>query len=187
MRRLPVALFMFTAAFAVAAPAVAQTNEGPSWGVQAGVGIGYGTIPEGSTREVEPTFNGGVFAVLPFSSRFSFQPELKYDSRTITVNGIPTEVGYISVPLLLRNDFLGIYLTQGVALNMVARASIFDVDFKDAINSPDIAILLGVGKRFDRVSVEGRWETGLRSFQKDIDATGVRLRTLTGVVSIYFK
>jgi hypothetical protein len=62
-----------------------------------------------------------------------------------------------------------------------------DVDFKDAHTSPDAAIILGVGKRFNRFSVEGRWETSLRSLQKDLDIGGVRLRSLTGVVSVYLK
>lgn len=134
MRRLSVFLLTLACAVGASAPAAAQT-----WGVQVGAGLGYGTIPEGSTREVKATFNGGVFAVLPISNSFSFQPELKYDHRTITVNGIPTEVDYISVPILLRNTLFGIYMVQGVSINTVARASIFDVDFKEAIASPDIS------------------------------------------------
>ena len=42
------------------------------------------------------------------------------------------------------------------------------------------AIIIGGGKRFGRWSIEGRWETGLRSFQTEIEEGGVRLRTITG-------
>lgn len=187
MRSRSAILFTFLAVVWQASPASAQTTDGMTWGVQAGVGIGYGAVPEGTTREIEPTFNGGVFAVLPLSERWAFQPELKLDRRKITVGGIPTEVTYLSVPIMLRNDFLGIYMVQGLSLNNVVSASIFDVDFRDTTTSPDVAIIVGAGKRFGRWSVEGRWETGMRSFQKDIALTGVRLRTLTAVVSVYLK
>ena len=168
-----------------ATPASAQTAT-KSWGVTAGFGIGYGTITETSTREMEPTLNGGVFAELPLSERWSFRPELKYDRRTINIGNIPTEVSLISVPVLVTNNVWGIYFVQGVSFNFLQSAEIFDVDFTDAYTSPDIALIVGGGKRFGRLSVEGRWETGFRTFQKDVPVGGTRLRTLTGVVSYHF-
>jgi hypothetical protein len=169
-----------------AAPASAQNAKG--WGVSAGFGIGYGTVPEGTTRDIEPALNGGVFALLPLSENWSFQPEVRFDRRTITIGEIPTDITYLSVPLLVRNRFLGIYMVQGLSINTVINASIFDVDFKEATTSPDVAIILGGGKRVGRWSFEARWETGFRALQKDLpnDLGGVRLRALTGVVSIYF-
>ena len=187
MRRFAAFFLVISALAWSAAPASAQMADGKSWGVTAGLGIGYGAVPEGTTRDPEPTFNGGVFAVLPFSERWAFQPELRYDKRTITTNEVPTAVQYLTVPLLLRNKFLGIYMVQGLSLNVLTSASIFDVDFKKAHTSPDVAIIVGAGKRFDRFSVEGRWETGLRSFQKDLELTGVHLRAVTAVVSVYMK
>ena len=186
MRRLPAFLFTIVAVAFLASPVSAQTTTGITWGVQGGIGIGYGTISENASRDIEPTFNAGLFANKPLGERFSFQVEAKYDRRTITISEIPTEVTYISVPLLLKNNFRGIYMVQGVAVNFLASASIFDVDFKDAYTSPDFAIIVGAGKRFNRVSVEGRWETGLRTFQDSVEFNGVRLRTLTGVVSYHF-
>jgi hypothetical protein len=70
---------------------------------------------------------------------------------------------------------------------MVASASVLDVDFKSALNSPDVAIVLGAGKRFDKWSLEGRRETGLRNFQKDVDLGGVHMRALTAVVTVFLK
>ena len=186
MGKRALALFSILAAVLAAAPASAQTPDAKGWGVTAGLGIGYGTVPEGTTRDMEPTFNGGVFAVLPFSDNWSFQPELRLERRTINTGEIPTDITYLNVPLLLRNKFFGIYMVQGVSINTVMSGSIFDVDFKDALNTPDVAIIIGAGKKFDRWSVEGRWETGLRELQKDLDLSGVRARALTGVVSIYF-
>lgn len=171
----------------LAAPASAQTTSGKTYGFTAGLGIGYGTVPSKADRKMEPTFNGGVMAVLPFSSNWAFQPELKYDRRTITIGGVSTDVGYVSVPVLLRNKFRGIYMVQGLSINTVAHASIFDVDFKDALQTPDVAIVIGAGKRFERWSLEGRWETGLRSFQKNVDLGGVRMRSLTAVGTVYLK
>lgn len=170
----------------VASPAAAQTA-GKSFGITAGFGTGYGTVPEGKTRKMEPTFNAGVMAIVPFSTNWAFQPELKYDKRKITEGGISTDISYVSLPLLLRNKFFGIYMVQGISINTVASASILDVDFKDAMSSPDVTIVLGVGKRFDRWSLEGRWETGLRNTQKDISLGGVRTRALTAVGTIYLK
>ena len=185
MRRLPWILLAILIV-ALASPASAQTA-GKSFGVTVGFGLGYGTVPDGTSRKMEPTFNGGVVAVLPFSTNWAFQPELKYDKRKITTGGISTDVGYISLPILLRNKFHGVYMVQGISINTVAHASIFDVDFKDALQSPDVAIVIGVGKRFDRWSLEGRWETGLRTFQKGLDLSGVRMRSLTAVGTVYLK
>ena len=170
----------------MASPAAAQTA-GNSFGLTFGVGAGYGTVPTGKTRKMEPTFNGGVMAVMPFSENWAFQPELKYDHRKITTGGVSTNVGYFSVPILLRNKFHGIYMVQGIAINTVLKASIFDVDFKDALKSPDVTILLGVGKRHDRWSLEGRWETGLRTFQKDTALSGIRTRAITAVGTVFLK
>jgi hypothetical protein len=185
MRKLP---WLLLAVFAVglASPAYAQ-DPAKSIGVSAGVGIGYGTVPDGGTRTTEATFNGGVVAILPFSNNWAFQPEVRFDKRKITIGGISTDVTYVDVPVLLRNKFLGIYMVQGLTFNMVASASVLDVDFKSALNSPDVAIVLGAGKRFDKWSLEGRWETGLRNFQKDVDLGGVHMRALTAVVTVFLK
>ena len=187
MRNRSTTLFTFVAVLWLACPAWAQTPATKTWGVQGAVGIGYGTVPPSLDREIEATFNGGVFALLPFSERWSFQPELKFDRRKITTGGVSTDVTYLSVPILLRNDFLGVYMVQGISVNTLLSASVFDVDFKDAYTSPEVSIIVGLGKRFGRVSVDGRWETGLRDFQKDIELSGVRLRTLTANVSVYLK
>lgn len=186
MRRLPL-LCSLIVLVGLAAPASAQTAAEKNFGITGGFGLGYGTVPEGSDRKMEPTFNIGGVAVMPFSENWAFQPELKFDRRKITIGGVTTNVSYVSVPVLLRNKFLGIYMVQGVSLNNVVSASIFDVDFKDAITTPDVAIVLGVGKRFERWSLEGRWESGLRTFQKDIDSGGVRMRSLTAVATVYLK
>lgn len=187
MRRLPV-LLLAIVTLGLASPAFAQTTtDGKSLGVQVGLGIGYAAVPEGATREMEATFNVGGVAILPFSTNWAFQPELKYDKRKVTVGGITTNVSYLSLPLLLRNQFRGIYMVQGLSINSVVSASIFDVDFKDAIKTPDVAIVVGAGKRFERWGLDARWETGLRSLQKDVDLSGVRMRSLTAVATIYLK
>lgn len=187
MRRLPLVLATLAIVMVgMASPASAQTA-GKSFGLQAGFGLGYGTVPKDTTRKMEPMFNIGGVAIMPFSTNWAFQPELKYDKRKITVGGISTDVGYISLPVLVRNKFLGVYMVQGLAINTVAHASIFDVDFKKALTSPDVTILIGVGKRHDRWSIEGRWETGLRTFQKDLALSGVRMRSITAVGTVYLK
>lgn len=167
-------------------PALAQySDDGVAWGVQGAVGTNYSTVPpdSGTIRGWETTYNFGVFAVTPFVGPFRFQPEVKWDHRDVTVGGITTKMDYLSVPLLFRSNLLGIFMTQGVAINVPMKVTIFDVDFKRAYTSPDVAIILGVGKKVGRVSIEGRWDTGLRSMQKAIGAGGTRHRALTGVVS----
>lgn len=187
MRKLPWVLLAILI-IGLASPAAAQTPDSKSIGVSAGVGIGYGTVPkESGDRQMEAAFNGGVVGILPISTNWSFQPELRFDKRKITIGGVSTDVSYVTIPVLLRNKFLGIYMVQGVSINTVASASIFDVDFKDALNSPDVAIVLGVGKRSDKFSLEGRFETGLRNFQKDVSLGGVRMRALTAVVTVFLK
>lgn len=168
------------------APARAQlADDGFAWGVQGTVGTNYATVPpdSGTTRKFETNYAVGAFAVMPFIGSFKFQPEVKWDHRDVTVGGITTKMQYLSVPLLLRSSFLGIVMTQGIAINVPLSVKIFDIDFKKAYTSPDVAIILGVGKQVGRVTVEGRWDTGFRSMQKDIGAGGTRHRAITGVVS----
>lgn len=189
MRRLPwILLAILTVG--LASPAFAQstqTTAGKSFGVQFGAGLGYGTRPDNTSRDIKVAWNAGGVAILPFTDNWAFQPELKYDHRLINLGGITTKVGYVSLPILLRNKFLGVYMVQGVSINTVAHASILDVDFKEALQSPDVAIVIGVGKRFEKWSLEGRWETGLRTFQKDLDLSGVRMRAVTAVGTWYIK
>lgn len=185
MRRLLLPLLMLVALAVSATPAMAQySDEGIAWGVQGSVGTNYSTVPpdSGTIRGWETTYNFGVFAITPFIGPFRFQPEVKWDHRDVTVGGITTKMDYLSVPLLFRSNLLGIFMTQGVAINMPMRATIFDIDFKSAYTNPDVAIILGVGKKIGRVSIEGRWDTGLRSMQTGVNG-GTRHRALTGVVS----
>jgi hypothetical protein len=186
MRRLTAILSAAIALAAIATPAAAQSNDGPSWGVTAGIGLGYGTISKDTSREVKATYNGGLFAELPLSARWSFQPELKFDHRTISIGNVPTELNYVTLPLLFRNKIAGIYMVQGVSINTITSASIFDVDFKPVYNSPDIALIIGAGKRTGRLGLEVRWESGFRTFQKNI-SSGVRMRAITAVGSYHFK
>jgi hypothetical protein len=185
MRRLQ-SIVLALVVLGAATPAFAQTA-GKSFGITAGFGAGYGTVPNGHSRKMEPTVNGGVMALLPLSANWAFQPELKWDHRKLTTGGISTNMNYVSIPLLFRNKFRGVYMVQGIAINPVMSASILDVDFKDAIRTPDVSIIIGVGKRFDRWSLEGRWETGLRTVQKDLQFAGVHHRSLTAVGTVYLK
>ncbi|MGE3402389.1 MAG: outer membrane beta-barrel protein [Vicinamibacterales bacterium] len=190
MRVLQIAALALLVTVASAMPARAQSFPDEfTWGVQGGLGMGYGTVPpdSGTTREMGSPFAGGIFAAIPIGGGFRFQPEFKFDHREVTIGGITTKANYLSVPLLFRNDFLGIFMTQGVSLNFLRSATVLDNDFKDAYTSLDYGIIMGLGKTVGRVSLEGRWDTGLRSFQKDIGVGGVRHRALTGVVSVHLK
>jgi hypothetical protein len=186
MRRLSTILTAAIVVAAFAAPAAAQSNDGPSWGVTAGIGLGYGTVTGDTTREVKATYNGGLFAELPMSARWAFRPELKYDHRTITIGAVPTELNYVTLPLLFTNKIAGFYMVQGVSINTIASASIFDVDFKPIYNSPDIALIIGAGKRTGKISIDVRWESGFRTFQKNV-SSGVRMRAITATGSYHFK
>ena len=101
-------------------PARAQyADDGIAWGVQGSVGTNYATIPpdSGTTRKWETNYTVGMFAVTPFLGGFRFQPEIKWDHRNVTIGGITTNMDYLSVPLLFRSSFLGIFMTQGFAIN----------------------------------------------------------------------
>lgn len=186
MRKLLLPVLAVAVLAASATPAMAQySDDGIAWGVQGSLGTNYSTVPpdSGTTRKWETNYTVGLFAVTPFAGPFKFQPEVKWDHRDVTVGGITTKMDLLSVPLLFRTSILGLFMTQGIAINVPMRVSIFDVDFKRAYTSPDVAIIISVGKKVGRVSVEGRWDTGFRSMQKGIDAGGTRHRALTGVVS----
>jgi len=170
----------------MASPASAQTA-GKSFGLTAGFGTAYGTVPNGHSRKMEPTTNGGVMAIMPMSENWAFQPELKWDHRKLTTGGVSINMNYLDVAVLFRNKFHGVYMVQGASINTIVSASIFDVDFKKAIQSPDVGIILGAGKRFEKWSLEGRWETGLRTVQKDLAFSGVHHRSITAVGTWYLK
>jgi hypothetical protein len=185
MRRLQ-SILLAIVILGAATPALAQTA-GKSFGITAGFGAGYGTVPNGHSRKMEPTTNGGVMAIMPFTTNWAFQPELKWDHRKLTTGGVSINMNYVDAGLLFRNKFRGIYMVQGVSINTNVSASIFDVDFKSAITSPDVAIVIGAGKRFEKWSLDARWETGLRTVQKGLDFAGVHHRSITAVGTWYIK
>ncbi len=76
---------------------------------------------------------------------------------------------YVNVGLLLRtNLFKGIYSTQGpqfmLPVSGKLRIQDADLDVKDNINS-DISLVVGLGRQFGRIGIEGRWDSGFKRIE----------------------
>ena len=175
-----------------ALPASAQTaSTAPSWGVQVGGGVSYLTVPKGTSRSKGSDISGGVFVNVPFISVYRLQPELRFDHRQSEVLGTTRKFDYLVIPILVKIKlFKGLSMTEGPAFHVPLRAKVEsagrETDVKS--NTPvDISLVMGVGaKAGKRITIEGRWDSGVKRTQKTVARGDVatRHRSITGVISI---
>ncbi|MBM3776780.1 MAG: hypothetical protein FJW23_00895 [Acidimicrobiia bacterium] len=166
-------------------------------GVQAGAGPTYLTVPESIARSLGPGVTGGVFGVVPIISTIGIQGEARYTLRRSSLSapaGVPVRTGdvtlhYLSVPVLARVRLFGdIYLVEGPAFHFPIRGRLGGVDITDDLQT-DLTFVVGIGRRGERYSFEGRWESGMR-FTRRVLLPGdvpTRNRALTGLMSVRLK
>ncbi|MFM8534520.1 MAG: hypothetical protein ACKOEC_13205 [Acidimicrobiia bacterium] len=105
--------------------------------------------------------------------RWRCQPELQFSQRRVEVNyanRLQTHTNsYLNLGMLVRtNLFKGIYSTQGVQFMIPVTGNLaigdVDLDLKDNINS-DITAVVGLGRQFGRIAIEGRWDSGFKRIE----------------------
>ncbi len=170
-----------------ALPALAQSTQDPRGGIEIGAGATYLTVPKGTSRSMGAGFMAGAFAVAPITSMYKLQPEIHYEYRRSKVAGADRTFGYISIPILLRMSlFKGLYIIEGPGLHVPVRAKVAGQNVKANTKSPDVSIVIGVGKRVGKIGLEGRWDSGIRTVQKTVGRGDVatRHRSIAGVIAI---
>lgn len=135
-------------------------------------------------------FNGGVFANVPISTMFRFQPELVYSAQgskmTITQPAFPsgtttstfdTRLGYINLPLMLQLQTTnGFFVETGPQVGYLLSAKTVgtgsttspEQDVKSQMNKLDFSWGGGIGY-LSRIGlgVNARYNFGLRNIYKD--------------------
>jgi hypothetical protein len=187
MRLCSLVYVTFVAVLLSALPASAQPAP-PVWGVQVGGGVSYLTvIPKSTSRSMGSSITGGVFVNVPFISVYRLQPELRFRHRQSKVLGTTRTFDYLEIPILVNIKlFKGLFMTEGPAFHVPLRAKVESTDVKS--NTPvDISLVMGVGRKVgNKVTVEGRWDTGVKQTQKTVASGDVasRHRSITAIISI---
>jgi hypothetical protein len=175
-----------------ALPASAQpASAKPGWGVDVGGGVSYLTVPKGPSRSMGSDISGGVFVNVKFISVYRLQPELRFDHRESKVLATTRTFDYLDIPILVSiKVFKGLFMNEGPAFHVPLRAKVEAAGRKTDVKSntrADISMVMGVGvKAGKKVSIEGRWDSGLKGTQKTVAGGDVatRHRSITGVISI---
>ena len=162
-------------------------------GVKGGVNFANLTGDDIGDTKTRTSFNAGFVAEIPFSERFSIQPEVLYSGQGFDIKqseqnnfldndqNVEYQLDYIQVPLLAK-----IYLVKG--LNVQAGPQIGfkineeidaqpnddagDIDLEDISETEDIDISLaaGVEYKFDSgFFIQGRYNYGFTELIKDYD------------------
>jgi hypothetical protein len=162
-------------AVTVTAPAAAQRKD-PRAGVEIGGRAAYLTVPKGVSRKLGPGGVAGLFAVVPLVGTYKLQPEVLYEYRESEVLGVKRRYEYFTGALLVRVSlFKGLYITEGPAYSIPRRALVGSRDVTDNTRQ-DFSMVIGVGKRWTHVALEGRWISEIRSLQKTLEAGDVASR-----------
>lgn len=133
----------------------------------------FATSPSGETKAKQGLLLGGL-AVLRRDKYFQIQPEVQFSQRRVGVTYAGTDTTYsttyVNLSLLLRTKlFKGLYTTQGPQFSIPVRASLKvpggTADVKDNI-AKDISLVIGIGRQFGRIGIEGRWDSGLKRVEE---------------------
>lgn len=153
---------------------VAVAQDAPAVAIMAGVNQSYyATSPKSDSSAKQGIVLGG-FAVLRRDKYFQIQPEAQFSQRRAEVTyagtGTTYAVTYVNLSLLIRTKlFKGIYTTQGPQFSIPVRASLKvpggTADIKDNI-AKDISLVIGLGRQFGRIGIEGRWDSGMKRVEE---------------------
>lgn len=162
------------------------------FGVKGGVNIANFTGDDIGDSDSRTSFNLGLFMEIPFSERFSFQPEVLYSGQGFTAitrnqsnifdvdDNVEYQLNYIQIPLMAKVYLVrGLYAEVGPQFGFKVNEKI---DHKPAqsggsteINSDDSYIkgfdtnlAVGAGYKFDNgFSLSARYTHGLTNIFKD--------------------
>jgi hypothetical protein len=193
-------------AFVLLAMPATVAAQGLTYGVTAGVNF--------ATLNFDPEQDGdfgyriglaaGGFVSLPLGSRLSIQPEGLFSQKgsKADLDGVDAEMqlDYLEVPILVKyalssNASGAFYVFGGPSmafkLRSKATASFGDVTVDtgedDRIKDSDFGVVVGAGKNFGRMSIDGRYTFGLSNINgDDPDLQKIRNRSISVLASVRF-
>lgn len=188
------------------------------FGIKGGVNLdkmnadGYSSSSDFSSKS-KTAFNAGVFANIPISTNFRFQPEVVYSNQggansinTATPTGSVTthyksELNYINVPLMLQlQTTKGVYVEVGPQVgyllnaknkNTDAGSSNSEMDIKDQLKKWDVAASGGIGY-LSRIGlgINARYNYGLTNILDDKSSTyvsGEKLKNRVYQIGLFYQ
>lgn len=125
-------------------------------------------------------FHAGLFADLPVSERFGFQPELLYSRQGFNLGGSNlgnVTLHYLSLPVLAKlNLTQGLSVLAGPQVSYLANArvgvlnNLFSLNYDGAFQPWDASLVGGLQYELPNgLSLGGRYVYGLNNINKDFD------------------
>jgi opacity protein-like surface antigen len=140
------------------------------------------------SQEASTGYHAGLVAQIGLSKGISFQPELlytsqgsKYESLVSSVADINNELGYISIPAILKID-----LSKTFSLELGPQASFLlsskdNVNLNDA-NTFDFSVVGGLGINITKsIFVQARYGLGLTEISANADAKNSVVQVSAGI------
>ena len=176
------------------ASATAALGQNQGSGIKGGVNFAEVTIEEADVSTDRRTgFIGGVFFQLPVAPHFSVQFEGLYAQKGGTLDGDDTgvdaelEFDYFQFPVLIRWDSTEagdsrFNVFAGPSFNFnhraVAKSDSEEEDLREAdqIETFDLGLVVGAGMEFGNFLIDGRYEHGLRTINKNAGEDGFKTK-----------
>ncbi len=174
MKKIILGLALVTGTFTFAQKTASTASSSPArFGVKAGLNISSFSDSDSGSKA---GFYGGVFANIPVSQDFSFQPEVLYSgmgAKAKDNSDLKANLDYISVPLMLQYNALpNLYLEAGPQFSFLINSKLKyksnSADGKDLFKGFDFGLGLGAGYYFTQnIGVSARYVAGLTDILKN--------------------
>lgn len=158
------------------------------FGAKAGFNIANAGGDNSSNFGDVTSWHLGVVAEIPFTSKFSFQPELMYSRQGFSFGDAIVELNYLNVPLMGKYYVLkGLSIEAGPQVGFLLSAEAEGTDVKDLYKSVDFGVNLGLGYKLENgLNFGARYNFGLSDIN-DIPGSAAKNRNNALQVSVgYF-
>ncbi|KAB1068350.1 PorT family protein [Tamlana haliotis] len=115
-------------------------------------GLNFANVYGDNTENIDmvTAFNFGAMAEIPFSEKFSFQPELLFSGAGFSIDEDVTALNYINLPLMGKYYITNrLSLEAGPQIGFLVSAKHEDLDVKDAYNTVDFGLSAGLGYKLN--------------------------------------
>lgn len=147
-------------------------------------GLNFASISGDNTGNADyvTSFNFGLLAEIPISSKFSFQPELIHSGQGYSFNDNTIALNYLNVPLMGKYYLTkGLSLEAGPQIGFLLSAKNDNTDVKSFFNTVDFGANIGVGYKLDNgLNFSTRYNLGI----SDINNTDSSNKNRNGVFQL---
>ncbi|MGE6353108.1 porin family protein [Flavobacterium sp. NPDC079362] len=153
-------------------------------------GLNFANVSGDNTKglDVVTSFNFGVVSEIPISDKFSFQPELMYSGQGYSFNDNTVALNYLNIPLMGKYYVTkGLSVEAGPQIGFLLSAKNEKTDVKDAFNTFDFGVNLGLGYKLDNgLNFGVRYNLGLTDIN-NVDNSSIKNKNGVFQVSVgYF-